>query len=274
MTTGALVADLAVLGTRVRVDLSGAPEELVERFHVAWRHLVEPPTDTPAGAASHAPPVVHATVRTASDGSYDDDAVRQGLVELTQRITKAAIEQQAGRALLFHAGALAHPETGATMVYVAPGGTGKTTLSRTHGQGLVYVTDETVAVLDGDTDGDAVLPYPKPLSIRRPPPHTHKDEVSPLDLDLVPADDAVRPWVAGVVLLARTDGGTGLRVESVDPLDAIVRLAPETSSLATLERPLHRLAALLERTGGARLVHYSEAGSLTDLVHEITGRTR
>jgi hypothetical protein len=274
--SASLLHHLAVLGTQVPVDLAGAPDALVERFRAVWAHcLVEPGTagtiEDPNGGPNGGPTVL-STIKGELDAELAPDIVARALMRLTQDVTKAAIARQAGRALMFHAGALAHPESGATIVYVAPGGTGKTTLSRTLGTELAYVTDETVAVVDGDV----VLPYPKPLSVRRVPHLGVKDELPPAGLGLLPiARHHAEPWVAGIVLLARDDRHPGaVEIEHLDPLDAIARLAPETSSLGRLDRPLHLLADLIERTGGVRVAHYSEAATLRPLVHEVTGGAR
>ena len=171
--------------------------------------------------------------------------------------------------MMFHAGALCDQTTGATIAMVAPGGTGKTTLVRTLGATRGYVTDETVAV-DADL---TISPYCKPLSVRRPDSRQPKDEMAPADLGLTPP--RVPPWLAGMVLLRRDLGlGSEVVVETVDVLDALVLLAPESSSLARLERPLHRLAALLDAVGGLRRVHYHDARDLEPVVREILGRSR
>lgn len=62
---------------------------------------------------------------------------------------------------------------GASLVYVAPGSTGKTTLSQLLGQRFGYLTDETVGIADDGT----IFPYPKPLSVRRPDASHLKDGV-------------------------------------------------------------------------------------------------
>ncbi len=62
------------------------------------------------------------------------------LRQLTQEVTTAAIRAHAGSLLMFHATALSNQDTGASIAFVAPGGTGKTTLVRTLGHGRGYVT--------------------------------------------------------------------------------------------------------------------------------------
>jgi hypothetical protein len=200
---------------------------------------------------------------------HDDhaDSLAGSLQMLTQDVTTAAIKSRAGSVLLFHAGGLSNLETGASVVFVAPGGTGKTTLVRTLGPGRGYISDETIAV---GADG-RITPYAKPLSVRRAEAPHIKDEIPPGELGLaLPAAD---PWLASIVVLRRDrEPGTPAEVEVVDLLDALVLLAPETSSLAEVEAPLRTLADLVERSGGLHLVHYSDAVDLEPLVGELLGR--
>ena len=196
------------------------------------------------------------------------DGRAQSLQILTQSITRAAIEARAGTHLMLHAGALCDQRTGAALAYVAPGGTGKTTVTRRLGAGRGYLSDETVAV----ASDLSIAAYPKPLSVRRHRPGP-KDETAPADLGLERA--AVAPWLAGVVALRRDlDPGQQVRVEKVPLLDALVLLAPETSSLARLDRPLRTFADILERAGGLRVVHYAEATDLEPVVREVLGGRR
>lgn len=186
------------------------------------------------------------------------------LTGITQQVTRSLIGAQTGRLLMLHAGAVSHPETGRSLVYVAEGGTGKTTLTRMLGRGYGYLTDETVAI---DTE-HRILPYPKPLSTRQPA--GPKLEVSPDDLGLLPAPD--EPTVARVVLLDRDDEhGDRPEVSELGVLDAIADLAPQSSALYALSRGLHRCAELIEATGPVLRVRYSEAESLLGLVAELIG---
>ena len=263
------VVDLHALGARLALDLSGLPVEVAAAFRRAWQHCLDPR----AGGADPAEEVdAGAFVVAERFGEAlppgDEDAPARMLMRATQGITKALIAAQAGRVLMLHAGALCDPTTGAAVVFVAPGGTGKTTLSRTFGTSLAYLTDETVAV----TADGRILPYRKPLSIRRDPHRGLKDEVPAAQLGLLAP--RAQPWVAGVVVIRRDPAMVGVAVEPMDVLDAIVALAPETSSLPLLARPLGRLAELGEATGGFRLLRYAEAVDLEPVIREITGRAR
>lgn len=194
------------------------------------------------------------------DAHLDDPGrLAHQLMRTTQEITRTLIAGQAGRLLMLHAGAVSHPETGASLVYVAPGGTGKTTLSRLLGQRFGYLTDETVGIAD---DG-AIHPYPKPLSVRRPDAPHLKDELSPDGLGLLPAP--IAPQVARIIVLDRDpELGTSVETEELSVMDALFAVVEQTSSLSWLDRPLHRLADLLEASGPVLRVRYAEASAIED----------
>jgi len=186
------------------------------------------------------------------------------LASATQAVTQALIRAQAGRILLLHAGAVCHPVTGRSLVFVAPGGTGKTTLATTLGPAYGYLTDETVGI---DAAG-RILPYPKPLSLRtasgRP-----KDETSPGHLGLLPSHPD--PAVARVVVLNRVAAPSAPRLRELALLDAICALVPQSSSLYALPRGLHRCADLIDATGPVLEVTYGEADTLAPLVADLIG---
>jgi len=246
------VLRLAALGTHLEVKCTGESADLlVSAMRTAWSRCLS--TETPDGA-SDTPPV---------DAHLDDPSgLTQRLMLTTQEITRALIGTQAGRLLMLHAGAVSHPETGASLVYVAPGGTGKTTLSQRLGRHLAYLTDETVGI----TDAGGILPYPKPLSVRRVEGTGLKDEVSPDRLDLVPAPMA--PQVSRVVVLVRDQPPGVVHLEELTVMDALFAVVEETSSLSSLARPLHRLAALHDAAGPVLRVRYGEA---SDVESELAG---
>ena len=262
------VVELHALGARIRVVLGAAAPVLVEEFQRVWRRCLAPaPTGTTtaevdAGTVDVADDVAHVRPEASRD------VAARALTRSTQRITAALIGAQAGRLLMLHAGALCHPDTGASLVYVAPGGTGKTTLSRALGREFGYLTDETVGI----TEDRRILPYPKPLTLRRSSGGRAKVEHAPDDLGM--REPRADPWVAGVVLIRRDPTMRGVSVEPLDVANALLLLAPEASSLTRLERPLHRLAALGEATGGFRLVRYTEAADLAELVRDTVGGDR
>ncbi len=264
-TAGALVID--ALGTQVRVKVDGPRAEDVNRHLLrAWARCRE-------GRLSRAGD----TVRVATHTGTDPIAV---LPDVTVRVTRALIGAQTGRLLMLHAGAVCHPSTGRSLVYVAEGGAGKTTLTRALAQRYGYLTDETVAI----DDEDRVLAYPKPLSMRPAPtstadcvcrgpgtPWLPKQEHSPDDLGLVRAPAVAT--VARLVLLDRVDDHGGEPdVAELGLLDAVTAIAPQTSALYALPSGLRRCADLIEATGPVLRVRYSEAESLRDLTAELIGR--
>lgn len=242
-------------------------DEVTERLPSLWEFCA-PAADITAQATvlvtfDHDPRV---QARAREAGRLTRDRRDDLLQVLTQRITVAAIEARAGQHLMLHACAVADPVTGATAAFVAPGGTGKTTFVRTHAPGRWYVTDETTVVRDDGT----VLPYPKPLSVRRSPSSPFKDETAPSRLGLVAPTGPTR--LAALCLLERSDHHVGpARVETLDTLDALMALVPQTSYLPEMTEPLQRLAALCESVGGVHRVTYQEAAQVAEVVDELLG---
>ncbi len=249
------VLRLGGLGTHLEVRCTGdSADLLVSALREPWsRCLVD-------GDASD----------TAQVGAHLDDPSRlaQQLTQTTQEITRALIAAQAGRLLMLHAGAVSHPESGASLVFVAPGGTGKTTLSRLLGRRLGYLTDETVGI----THTGDILPYPKPLSVRRPGAPEFKEELSPDSLALLPP--AAAPRVARIVVLVRDPELGSVDMEELSVMDAIFAVVAETSSLSRLDRPLHRLADLLHAAGPVLRVRYAEARDIEDPLAQLIGGGR
>jgi hypothetical protein len=258
---------VGAMGVVVAVEVSGSRAHAVlEQLPVLW-------ADCPAGpgAPDVRVRVVHDADPTVCAAAADEGAVAGThladlLQLLTQRITLAAIDALAGRHFLFHAACLADPGTGRAAAFVAPGGTGKTTLARTLGAGHWYVTDETVVV---DDDG-SVTPYPKPLSLRRTPTSPYKDETAPGALGLAAPAGPVR--LAALAVLDRNDDHRGApRVDRLEPLDAVVVLVPQMSHLPRMQQPLQRLVALVESLGGVHRVTYREAAELAAVLDEWVG---
>ena len=225
---------IAALGAVFNFTVAGsfAPTSFVDAVAHAWSRCL---ADGGASAAvTTAPPVETLAVAAPADDS--DEAIRAALQRLSQDVTRHVVAAQTGRLLMFHVVAVSHPETGASVVFVAPSGTGKTTLSsllgRTHG----YLTDETVGI---EPATGRIHPYPKPLSIV-PGERWRKVETSPDILGFLLAHPGFT--VSRVVLLSREDSADGL-VHAAQPgaLDAVAALIPETSALNRLPRPLSRI---------------------------------
>lgn len=245
MTTASPLLQLSALGTVLPVDLTGTrldPEE----FRLAWSRCL-----VGEGTPATAEPL---------------KATETSMAELTQSITRAFISSRLGELLMLHAGALCHPGTGSALVYVAPGGTGKTTLSATFGERYGYLTDETVGI---EPHTWQVLAYPKPLSMRPDDGTGPKDEVSPDTLGLAPC--AADPHVTSLVLLQRDEDAEAPRPEPLDLLDAVASICEQSSSIHLLQRPLHLLEALIADVGGVERWRYREAHTLTNLVTDRLG---
>lgn len=183
--------------------------------------------------------------------------------QLSPVVTKTAITARAGTMLMFHACALAEPATGDTVLFFGPSGAGKTTVARTLGRELGYLSDETAGVRDDLT----VVPYPKPLSVLSAG-NPVKEQVPAGRLDLRAA--GAGPFrVRAVVQLRRQPSGGGVEVERLATVDGITELVGQSSYSRMLERPLHRLAALAHDVGGIARVTYAEAGDLRPAVDAL-----
>jgi hypothetical protein len=255
-------------GVAVEVLVDGdRADEVTERLPSLWE-FCSPSADIAAEATvlvtfDHDPQVL---ARARQAGRLTRDRPDDLLQVLTQRVTVSAIDARAGQHLMLHACAVADPVTGATAAFVAPGGTGKTTFVRTHAPGRWYVTDETTVVRGDGT----VLPYPKPLSVRRSPSSPFKDETAPSRLGLTAPTGPTH--LSALCLLERTDDHGGPpRVDTLDTLDALMALVPQTSHLPEMTAPLQRLAALCESVGGVHRVTYREAAQVAGVVDELLG---
>lgn len=241
------------MGARVGVEVSGrGAAEFTERLRALWsrclpdheRSFTEVPT----------------TIQVALTEDQDVGAL---LEHTTQRVTLALLHQQAGKLLLFHAGGVSDPRTGRSVAYVAASRTGKTTLTLELGRCFGYLSDETIAL----TEDLAILPYPKPLSVRDRQAGP-RQEISPDALGLL--QPPPRPQLAALLLLDRSDDHEGPpEVTPLDLFDAISLLTPQTSSLSKLDAGLHRLQALTERAGDVLKVSYREAASLVPVVTDL-----
>ena len=245
------VVTVSGAGATVAIDVSPDSPELAEAVRRAWSRAAT--TESAIARVSAALTVDP----TRADVTGTD--LHHVMERLTQRVTMAILTAEIGRLLLLHAAALADPVSGRSVVFVAPSRTGKTAVAHTLGDQFAYLTDETVAI----DDGLRILPYPKPLSVRISPEKRRELSADELGLRGVPAD----PTVARLVVLRRSDEHEGQPVATeLDDFDAIVALVGETSSLAKLDRPLHRLADLITRTGPVVEFRYREAESLRPLV--------
>jgi len=185
---------------------------------------------------------------------------------LSPMITRIAVTRRRKDLVMVHACAVGDPETGAAAVLFGPSGTGKTTLARTLCTDLAYLTDETAAITEDDL---RIVPYPKPLSIIVSPGDDLKEQVSPARLGLV-APDGTTYRLRTLVQLCREPDHEGPAVlDELSVVDALPELVSQTSYTRQMERPLHRLAALVGRVGGVRRVTYAEAAQLRPIVRAL-----
>ncbi|MFC6694901.1 ATP-binding protein [Nocardioides daphniae] len=252
---------LRVMGVVVHLRATGGrAAELRADLVRAWERCLEETSEAPAATVEICldddPDLV---VRARARGAVAGTDLFLVMDEVSSSLTQTTLEQVVGTRWLLHACALADTTTGRTVVLVAPSGTGKTTASRTLGQSLGYLTDETAVIaLDG-----SIVPFAKPLSLlvdgKRP-----KRQVSPAEAGLVVAPPDCT--VVAVALLQRESEPTEVRVEDVPMVEGLSILAEQTSSLHLLDRPLHTVANLLNERGGLRRLVYSEAVDLVPVV--------
>ena len=189
------------------------------------------------------------------------------LASLSISTTLEAIAGRKGELLMFHACGLVRAD-GAVAAFVAASGTGKTTLARTLGTALGYLSDETVAV---EFDG-TVHPYRKPLSIIEQP-GAPKAQRSPGSIALLELPDAPLR-IAALVLLDRDEAFDSkfADIQHVGLIDALPSLVPQISYLGALPNGLGALAALSARVGGVVRVHYREAIQIQHRLDEVFER--
>lgn len=212
----------------------------------------KPVLDAWRDALTDAEPTVEAVEASGRD-------VETALHHLSPAVTTRAIDARAGELVMLHAAALADPVSGRTAVLVAASGTGKTTASVTLGRCFAYLTDETAAI----TADGLVLPYRKPLSIID---GGHlKKQIAPSALGLLRTERECR--LAALLVIERDPRHEGeAAVKSLDTVDAITAIAPQSSYLPSMDKPLHRLADLIHFAGGAKHVRYAESADLAPVL--------
>ena len=248
--------EVSALGVRIVLQPHDEATSLAVRH--AWRDAI---THAPGRASDAADPL---TIGLDPACDVHGDDLAEVLHHLSPAVTQRAIAANQGALVMLHAAALAHPTTGSTVVLVAPSGTGKTTASRTLGTRFAYVSDETAAI----TRDGVVLPYRKPLSVIEGGPV--KAQYPPSELGLLTTEHECR--LRALLVLERSTLHEGApQLVRLDTVDAIAALAPETSYLPSLHRPLHRLAEVIHLAGGAHHVTYREAEALVPVVHALLG---
>ena len=163
---------------------------------------------------------------------------------------------------MLHGAGLTSPNRN-TLAFIAPSGTGKSTLVRRLGAHFGYVTDELVAV---DQQG-IVHPYPKPVSCVLPGVPRRKRDVSPSDFGLTSVANTTT--MSGIILLERDRQVTNPRLEPVPLREALRAAVPQTSALWSAPWMLRSLVRYLSFAGTPRKLVYSEADSCGSLLDEL-----
>lgn len=253
---------IAALGTVVDlVFAERVSNAFLDAVAEAWSRCVADSSEQPIIPTSSGGGQV--TVVTPPDDSHG--AIRSALQRLSHDVTHSLITAQTGNLLMLHAGAVSHPASGASAVFVAPSGTGKTTMSRLLGRCYGYITDETVGI---DPVSGRIFPYTKPLSIVCGAGRL-KAEISPDTLALLHHHDS--PHLSRIVILDRQPGQSEAMIDELDVLAGISALVPESSALNRLPRPLNSVAELIEATGPVLRITYSEAVQVLPVVLDLLG---
>jgi protein-tyrosine-phosphatase len=256
--------DLVAFGVTVRVVCHGdAPFTLATLVERTWLWLLAPVEHEAEPEVTISIAVFHddaARVQARSEGWLTYDSMTQAMHFLSSTVTVRAIDARAGTLVMLHAAGIS-TEDGRVVGFVAPSGTGKTTLARTLGRHYGYVTDETLAI---QFDG-TVLAYPKPLSVITNRVARLKEQQPAHDLGLQPAPDRLR--LARVILLdRRPDAPAFPELQPVTLLRGMAELAEQTSYLPHLPDRLETLADLIESVGGIWRLSYRESEDLVTFV--------
>lgn len=257
------VVAVTALGARVHVEVAGSQADGVATDLLrAWSRCDAQPVDEATGR----------TVRVLvdDDPATVEDASAHGLIagssgavvsdQVARAVTLQVIDANDGDLLMLRAAAVADPGTGRCVVLVGASGSGRSTAARTLARHFGYVTDDTVA-LTADLD---LLSYPRPVPYDDRAPGLQ----SPDDLGLRRAPADLRP--AAVLLLERhAEGHVPPVLTELPTAEAIAHLSGNASCLRSLDKPLHRLADLVEAVGAVHRVDYREADDLVAVAQEL-----
>jgi hypothetical protein len=252
-------------------------DEFAEHLLRAWAgcEVVElDPTAAPDGlerateVVLDSDPLIVRAARLRQAVAGDDPVLLSA--QFTSTLTLRAIDERRGTLTMVHAAALEDLPTGRVAMLVGASGAGKTTAARVLGATMGYVTDETAAV---SVTGE-VIAYPKPLSLV---PATHvrgpKRQVSPHELGLCPSAGPLR--LALIVILARSSSApTPPDVHDLSLLETMSELAQQSSHLTDFDRPLHRLASMVELADRAVRVEYNDAEHLPTVISQLLANRR
>lgn len=252
-------------GGPLAIALAAGEETLAQPLRERWRELLLEPAGAGgaggAGGAAGGDGAAEAEVlrpgRLLLRGSGDLD-IRRATYDLSGQVTRRLLARFVGSALLLHSGALEHPRLG-RLLLIGPSGAGKSTAVSVLAREGAYLSDE-LALLDPETF--AITGYPKPVS--RAAEGGGKQDLALRDLGLRAVRAAAAPDL--VVLLSRRsaehDASASARAVRLPLLEAITRIAAQSSLLWRIPDPLGVLARLLDTVGGALDVTYREAADL------------
>ena len=256
-----LLVDVGVLGTVVRIRTVDTDSTAWVRraWHLALapRRDIEVPEDR----------TITMTDVQVLGSAVPSERRSRAMVALTQRVTYAALRAQAGTRRLLPRGRHLRPENRCGLRLRRPGWNRQDDADADP-RAAGWVTSPTRRSRSERTGRSCPISNPSPSGAggRHPEGRGRSRRARTARPD-------GSPWIAGLVILRRQDGAR-LERRAVATLDAIAALSPETSALAALDRPLRRLADVLERAGGLEIVTYSEADQLRSLVDEVLRRTR
>ncbi|QBX55842.1 hypothetical protein EXE58_10480 [Nocardioides seonyuensis] len=255
---GAPVTLLHVETLGVVVPLAVAGEDLASAVRDAWR-------DALTGEASASGPLPVAPVLTVAVGERGQAdvvalTVRQAVHALSTTVMRTAMAARSGELVMLDAVAVVDPATRAAAVLVELRGN-RTVSATAFGDGLAHLASATTGI----TADGLVLPAldPVPASTGRA-----EDLAAPSALGLQPASDSACP-LAALLVLQHDPGHCGEpRLEPLETIDALAALADAASGLHYLAEPLQRLADVVRRAGGARLVTFGDPATLAGVVRE------
>ncbi|MGO3527978.1 MULTISPECIES: hypothetical protein [Glutamicibacter] len=182
---------------------------------------------------------------------------------MSTNVTLAALKFHAGTSLMLHAGGIAR-EDGRVAVIIGPSGRGKTTTVRHLGQHFGYVSDETITI----TPTGEILPYRKPLSVVTEG-HTHKLQISPSDLGLLPLPEAKLSLGSMVLLERAMNGESESRISTMGFARGIATAIEQSSYLIELDRPLAVICAAAASVGGIRLLTVGEQSRIHEVAEQL-----
>lgn len=258
------VVAVTALGTEVHVEIAGTyADTFASELLDAWSRCDARRVDGVQGRSVR--------VVVDDDPAAVEDAAAHGAIagpsaavvsdQVALAVTLHGIEANDGDLLMLRAAAVADPDTGRCVVLVGPAGSGRSTAARTLARHFGYVTDDTVAF----TAALDLLAYPKPLVTGGDPAGGMQ---SPDELGLRQAPEALRP--AAVLLLERhAEGFVPPVLTELPTAEAVAHLSGNASYLRSLDKPLHRLAALVEEVGAVHRVDYREADDLVAVTQQL-----